>query len=217
MIKLDIFSDPVCPWCYIGKANLERALQKAGDHPFTIEWHPFELNPGLPKEGVDLASFFKARMGSEDAVAHAHATVAERAKEAGLTINRKPGAVLPNTFDAHRLIHWAGFEGKQSRMVAALFDANFVQGLNIGDHNVLADLAESIGMDRAATLRLLASDTDNENIEDRLDHSRKMGVRSVPTFIVGNRHAVQGAQPVELWEKVIAELQDQLTPGEDEA
>ena len=214
MIKLDIFSDPVCPWCYIGKANLERALEKAGDHPFTVEWHPFELNPGLPKEGVDLQSYFKARMGSDEAVAHAHETVAARAKEAGLVINRRPGQVLPNTFDAHRLIHWAGLEGKQSRMISALFKANFVDALNIGDHAVLADLAAGLDMDREVILRLLQSDADCENIEDRLDHSRKMGVRSVPTFIVGNRHAVQGAQPVALWEKVIAELQAQQDAGE---
>lgn len=206
MIKLDIFSDPVCPWCYIGKANLEKALREAGDHPFVIEFHPFELNPGLPVGGVDLESYFTERMGSAEAVAKAQQAVAERAREAGLEIVRKPGAVLPNTFDAHRLIHWAGQDGKQMAMVDALFKANFVDGLNIGDHEVLADLAASIGMERAPILRLLQSDADCENIEDRLDHSRRMGVRSVPTFIVGNRHAVQGAQPAELWAKVIAEL-----------
>lgn len=216
MIKLDIFSDPVCPWCYIGKASLQAALREAGDHPFVLEFHPFELNPGLPKEGVDLASYFKGRMGSDEAVAHAHETVAERAREVGLTITRKPGAVLPNTFDAHRMIHWAGQDGKQLAMVDALFHANFVEGLNIGDHEVLADLAQAIGMERAPILRLLQSDADIENIEDRLDHSRRMGVRSVPTFIVGNRHAVQGAQPAELWAKVIAELNEKQA-GEAQA
>jgi predicted DsbA family dithiol-disulfide isomerase len=112
----------------------------------------------------------------------------------------------PNTLDAHRLIHWAGIEGRQTAAVSKLFEAYFEQGRDIGDHEVLADIADSIGMDAAVVAKLLRSDADADEIRKRDAHSRQMGVNSVPTFVVAGKHAVPGAQPPELWEKVIAEL-----------
>lgn len=148
-------------------------------------------------------------MGGPEALARADAMLEERAAAAGVTIHRFDGQKIPNTLDAHRLIHWAGIEGRQTAAVSALFRANFVEGRDIGDPEVLADIAEGIGMDRAAVARLLGSDADVQAIRDRDAHSRRMGVSAVPTFIVGNRHAVQGAQPPELWDRVIAELAEQ--------
>jgi predicted DsbA family dithiol-disulfide isomerase len=116
----------------------------------------------------------------------------------------------PNTLDAHRLIHWAGIEGKQDAVVDALFNAYFVEARDIGDHEVLADVADSVGMDAAVVLKLLQSDADREDIRNRDSHSREMGVNSVPTYIVANQHAVPGAQPPELWAKVIAEIMSQI-------
>jgi predicted DsbA family dithiol-disulfide isomerase len=209
MVRLDILSDPICPWCYIGKANLDRALARNPGHSFAIEWHPFMLNPDMPPEGVTRRSYLEARMGGPEALARADAMLEERAAAAGVTIHRFDGQKIPNTLDAHRLIHWAGIEGRQTAAVSALFRANFVEGRDIGDPEVLAEIAEGIGMDRAAVARLLASDADVQAIRDRDAHSRRMGVSAVPTFIVGNRHAVQGAQPPELWDRVIAELAEQ--------
>ena len=213
MVKLDILSDPICPWCYIGKANLERALARAPDHPFEIEWHPFQLNPDMPREGVDHRSYLADRFGGADKVDAMHARVAGIAKAAGLTINFDAMKRIPNTLDAHRLIHWAGTEAKQSGVVNALFRANFVEGRDIGDAEVLADIADSHGLDAALVARLLASDADIEEIRARDAHSRKMGVSAVPTYIVAQQHAVPGAQPPEMWDKVIADIQAQSADG----
>lgn len=209
-VKLDILSDPICPWCYIGKTHLDKALAYMPDHPFVIEWHPFQLNPDMPDAGMDRREYLERKFGGKDGALHAYAPVVEHAEKAGLNINFEAMKRTPNTLDAHRLIHWAGIEGKQNEVVDALFDAYFVQGRDIGDHEVLADIADSTGMDAAVVMKLLKSDADREDIRNRDAHSREMGVSSVPTFIVANQHAVPGAQPPEMWEKVIAEIMSQL-------
>ncbi|WP_170344108.1 DsbA family oxidoreductase [Ruegeria atlantica] len=209
-VKLDILSDPICPWCYIGKTQLDKALANVPDHPFVIEWHPFQLNPDMPDAGMDRREYLERKFGGKDGAVRAYAPVVDQAEKAGLNINFEAMERTPNTLDAHRLIHWAGIEGKQNEVVDALFDAYFVQGRDIGDHEVLADIADSTGMDAAVVMKLLKSDADREEIRNRDAHSRKMGVSSVPTFIVANQHAVPGAQPPEMWEKVIAEIMSQL-------
>ena len=205
-IKLDIMSDPICPWCYIGKAHLDRALAAHPDHPFVIEWHPFQLNPDMDPEGMDRRAYLEGKFGGKEGAVRAYAPVVEQAEKAGLNINFEGMKRTPNTLDAHRLIHWAGIEGKQTAAVSALFKAYFVETRDIGDHDVLADIADGIEMDATVVRRLLGSDADRADIAARDSHSRKMGVNSVPTFIVGGKHAVPGAQPPELWAKVIADL-----------
>ena len=208
-IKLDIMSDPICPWCYIGKAHLDRALAAEPDHPFVIEWHPFQLNPTMPAGGMDRRAYLEGKFGGKEAAVKAYAPVVEHAEKAGLTINFEAMQRTPNTLDAHRLIHWAGIEGRQTAAVSALFKAYFVDARDIGDAEVLADVADGIGLDASIITRLLASDADIDAIRDRDTHSREMGISSVPTFIVAGKHAVPGAQPPELWKKVIAELREQ--------
>ncbi len=209
-VKLDILSDPICPWCYIGKTHLDKALASVPDHPFVIEWHPFQLNPEMPDDGMDRRDYLEQKFGGKEGAVRAYAPIVEHAENAGLSINFEGMKRTPNTLDAHRLIHWAGIENKQNEVVNALFDAYFVQTRDIGDHEVLADIADSVGMDAAVVLKLLKSDADREDIRNRDSHSRQMGVNSVPTYIVANQHAVPGAQPPELWEKVIGEIMDQI-------
>jgi predicted DsbA family dithiol-disulfide isomerase len=209
-IKLDIISDPICPWCYIAKANLDSALAEVPDHPFVIEWHPFQLNPGMPREGMDRREYLEAKFGGKDGAVKAYAPIVDHAKQAGLTINFDAMQRTPNTLDAHRLIHWAGIEGRQTAAVSALFKAYFVEGRDISDHEVLADIADGIGMDASVVMRLLASDSDSDSIQARDAHAREKGVTAVPTFIVDSKHAVPGAQPAELWVKVIGEIKEQL-------
>ena len=120
MIRLDIFSDPICPWCYIGKANLDRALEAHAGHPFEIEWHPFQLNPDMAAEGADRRAYLEARFGGKQNAVRVYARVSEAAAAAGVTINFETMNRVPNTLDAHRLIHWAGLEGRQTAMVATL-------------------------------------------------------------------------------------------------
>jgi predicted DsbA family dithiol-disulfide isomerase len=206
MVKLDIISDPVCPWCYIGKTNLEAALANRPDHPFVIEWHPFQLNPDMAPEGVDTLAHFHKKFGGPEGMAAAYGRVTTVAAEVGLTLHLDLIKRTPNTLNAHRLIHWAGIEGKQTAAVDALFAAYFTQGRDIGDAEVLCDIADAIGMDASVVARLLASDADAEDIRARDVHSRQMGVSAVPTFIVAHRHAVQGAQPAEVWERVIDDI-----------
>jgi predicted DsbA family dithiol-disulfide isomerase len=206
MVKLDIMSDPICPWCYIGKTHLDRALEQRPDHPFLITWHPFQLNPDMPKGGMDRRDYLETKFGGKDAAVKAYAPVVENAEKAGLKINFEGIEKTPNTLDAHRLIHWAGIEGHQNAVVDAMFTAYFVEGRDIGDADVLADIADSCGMDASVVLRLLATDEDRRDVVDRDAAARGMGVSSVPTFIVASQHAVPGAQPTELWLQVMDDL-----------
>lgn len=206
MIRLDIFSDPVCPWCYIGKANLDRALAAHPDHPFRVEWHPFQLNPDMPREGADRASYLEAKFGGKMAAARAYAQVEAAAAAAGLEIDIPAIRRAPNTLDAHRMIHWAGLEGRQTAMVAALFRAYWREGRDIGDAGVLAALAADVGMDAALAARLLATDADRDDLAARDLDARKKGVNAVPTFLIAQQYVLSGAQPPELWGQVIEEI-----------
>lgn len=206
LTKLDIMSDPICPWCFIGKTLLDRALEAEGDHPFAVEWHPFQLNPDMPTAGMDRREYLETKFGGKDQAIKVYSQIAQHAEDNGIEMDLGAIKRTPNTLDAHRLIHWAGIEGKQNAIVDALFKAYFQEGRDIGDREVLADLADNIGMDAAVVLRLFATDSDLEDIKSRDAAAREMGINSVPTFIVGGRHAVPGAQPPDLWRKVIADI-----------
>ena len=205
-MRLDIFSDPICPWCYIGKANLDRALEAHADHPFEIEWHPFQLNPDMPPEGADRRPYLEAKFSGRDKAVTAYARVSEAAVAAGVVIDFEAMARVPNTLDAHRLIHWAGLEGRQSVMVAALFRAYFRDGKDIGDAATLAALAGDAGLDATLITRLLATDADRADLAARDAHARQKGVNAVPTFVIANQYVLSGAQPVDLWASVITDL-----------
>jgi len=205
MIRLDIFSDPVCPWCHIGKANLDRALETHPNHPFQIEWHPFQLNPDMPDEGVDKRDYLNAKFGAER-VQDMHLRLKEASRAAGAEIDPDVPKRQPNTLNAHRLIHWAGLEGRQAAVVSALFRAYWREGRDIGNAAVLADIAGAAGMDRAVVARLLASDADTDDIRARDEDARRKGVNSVPTFLIAQQYVVTGAQPPDVWGRVITEL-----------
>jgi predicted DsbA family dithiol-disulfide isomerase len=206
MIKLDILSDPICPWCFIGKARLDQALINHPDHPFTIEWHPFQLNPTMPAGGMDRREYLETKFGGRANALKVYGAIAEAAEESGLEIDFAAIKRTPNTLDAHRLIHWAGIEGRQTAVVTALFKAYFQEGKDIEDPATLRAIAEGAEMDGDMIARLLASEADRADIIARDTHARQRGVNSVPTFIVANTHVGPGAQPPELWEQVIAEL-----------
>ncbi|MEM9708917.1 MAG: DsbA family oxidoreductase [Pseudomonadota bacterium] len=214
MIKLDILSDPICPWCYIGKIGLDRALEARPDHPFTVEWHPFQLNPGMPAEGMDRRAYLEAKFGGKDGADRVYGRIAEAAKAAGLGLDFDRIARTPNTVDAHRLIHWAGLEGRQTAVVSALFKAYFEEGQDIGDRAVLLDIAGRAGLDHAMVERLFDGDADTGDIRTRDAHARERGVNGVPTFIIANQHVLPGAQSPELWGQVIDEILGQMRSAE---
>lgn len=210
MVKLDILSDPICPWCYIGKTRLDRALAQRPDHPFVIEWHPFQLNPEMPPEGMDRRSYLEAKFGGKDGAVQVYGQIAAAAEDDGLKIDFAAIDRTPNTLNAHRLIHWAGIEGRQIPVVSFLFDSYFEKGQDIGDLEVLLQIAERAGMDGPATRRLLESDADADDIRTRDAHARQRGVSGVPMFIVANQHALSGAQPTDLWLNAIDEIAEQI-------
>ncbi|HSF63127.1 MAG TPA: DsbA family oxidoreductase [Paracoccaceae bacterium] len=213
MIQLDVFSDPICPWCWIGKTNLDRALESRPDHPFQVEWHPFQLNPDMPREGVDRREYLEAKFGGKDRAVQVYARVAEAARAAGLEIDFERMERTPNTLDAHRLIHWAGLEGRQHAMVGRLFRAYFREGADIGDADTLVRLAGEAGLDGAMVARLLSTDADRDDLAARDAHARSRGVNAVPTFLIDNRYVVQGAQPVQAWQGIIDDIAAQIAAG----
>lgn len=211
MVKLDIISDPICPWCYIGKTLLDRALEAEPEHPFEIEWHPFQLNPDMPLDGMDRRTYLEGKFGSKEQAVKVYGQIDQHARDVGLELDLGGIKRTPNTLNAHRLIHWAGIEQRQSMVVSALFRAYFKEGRDISEVEVLADIADGTGMDAALIMRLLATDEDLDGIREKDASFRKMGVNSVPTFIVAGKHAVPGAQPVEVWRSVIGDIKAQLT------
>lgn len=206
MITLDILSDPICPWCHIGRANLFRALEARPDHPFAIAWHPFQLNPDMPPGGMDRRVYLEAKFGRAEGAERAYAPVRDAAREAGLSIDFDTIGRTPNTLDAHRLIHWAGLEGRQTPVATALFRAYFEEGRDIGDAETLVAVGQGCGMDGEMLRRLLLTDADRDDIRARDAHARARGVTGVPTFVVAGRHVLRGAQPASLWKEVLAEL-----------
>ncbi len=202
--RLEIIADVVCPWCYIGKARLDRALAEAGN-PFAIRWQPFLLNPDMPSEGVDHRAYYGAKFGEERAEAM-RTQVAKAAAAAGVTIDFGRIARAPNSLDAHRLIRWADAEGAQHAVAGALFRRYFAEGEDIGNAAVLEEAAAEAGMDRIAVRHLLAGDADRDSVRAEAGEAAEMGVTGVPTFIIGGRYAISGAQPVAVWSRLIAEI-----------
>ena len=204
MIALDIFADPVCPWCYLAKAQLDRALEARSAHPFVLSWHPFQLNPTLPPEGMDRGAWLRARFGAQ--ADQADLPVLEAARAAGVALNLPIITRMPNTLNAHRLLHWAGIEGAQTPVMSALLRAYWRDGRDIGQTEVLVQIAADAGLDAAMIRRLLATEADTDTIRLRETHARERGIVSVPTFILDNTHVITGAQPARLWMQIIDEI-----------
>lgn len=206
MTELTIISDPICPWCYIGWVRLSRALEARPNHPFQIRWHPFQLNPEMPAEGMDRRAYLEGKFGGPEGARQAYAPVLAAADATGLAIDFAAIPRTPNTLDAHRLIHWAAVEGRQTPVAIALFRRYFDAGQDISDPAILAEIATDAGLEAELVARLLAGPADREETRAADRAAREMGVTGVPTFIVDRRHAVPGAQDTSLWLRVIDDL-----------
>lgn len=206
MTKLDIISDPICPWCFIGKTRLDRALEANPNHDFIIEWHPYQLNPAMEPQGMDRREYLEAKFGGQEAAVKTYAQIDQAARDAGLELNLAGIKRTPNTINAHRLIHWAGIEGKQNAVVDRLFKAYFMEGRDISEISTLVRIATAVGMDTEATRQLLEGDTDVDEMRTRDKKSRQAGVQGVPCFIIENHYVVNGAQPTDMWDGVIKEI-----------
>ncbi|UJW73709.1 DsbA family oxidoreductase [Rhizobium sp. SL42] len=197
-ITIDLVSDVVCPWCFLGKARLELAIAEVQDEvSIDINWRPYQLNPDYPPEGVDHQVELAKKLGGKERMDQAHAQLQALGAEVGIAFNFEAIKIGPNTLDAHRLIHWASQESRevQGRVVDGLFRANFEQGRNIGDAKVLVDIAEEAGMMRSVVETLLAGEADVQHVLSEVDAAKQMGVNGVPFFIFDQQYAVSGAQP----------------------
>ena len=202
---LDIISDPICPWCYIGKVRLDRALEQRPDHPFDIRWRVFQLNPDMPREGMDRQAYLEAKFGGPDGAARTYGQIEQVARDTGLDIDFSRMTRTPNTLDAHRLLRWARVEGRQTLVANQLFHRYFRKGEDIGDHAVLVDVAKTVGMDPDVIARLLEGDADLAEVRDEDEQARRMGVTGVPTFVAA-RQGVVGAQPYEALEEFLTSV-----------
>jgi len=196
-LRIDIISDAICPWCYIGKRQLERALIPLGREGlhFSIHWNPFQLNPDMPKEGRNRAAYRVGKFGSAERALELDERVTQAAAAVGLSFRLDLIERTPNTLDAHRLIWLAGREGRQDAVVEALFAAYFTQGRDIGDHAVLADCGAAGGLDRAAIVEFLTGDVAAEEMLAADRAAREAGVNGVPSFFLDGYGLYSGAVP----------------------
>lgn len=199
-LVIDVVSDVVCPWCYIGKRHLESALallEREGEPLPVVRWHPFELNPGLPREGIDRRDYLERKFGGPARAAQIYDRVRRAGTQAGIAFDFERIALQPNTRDAHRLIAWAQNRGDAEPVVERLFRAYFIEGRFLGSHEVLAELADEAGEDREAAATFLASAVGDAEIGEAEARAASLGITGVPFFIVDGRYGLSGAQPAE--------------------
>ena len=208
-ITIDVVSDVVCPWCYLGTRRLEKAIGNVKDElAVSVTFRPYQLNPDMPPEGVDHKKHLAEKLGGAAAVDSAHERLAELGREDGIDFDFPAVKISPNTLDAHRLLRWAMIEGPeiQQRVALALFKAYFEEGRNVGDRMVLLDIAVSCGMDRAVVTTLFSAGADVDSVKEEIGMARDMGVTGVPCFIIDNKYAVMGAQSVDVLTNAFREI-----------
>lgn len=215
-IAIDIVSDVMCPWCYIGKKRFERALETLDpDVEIDISWRPFQLDPTLPPEGKDRDTYLADKFGGIERARQLYRNIEQAGQGEGIPFRFDSIAVSPNTLDAHRLIRWSqtAGDGVQGRVVERLFELYFLEGANIGDHAVLIEVARECGMDTAIVQTLLASDSDREAVTREITLAQQMGVTGVPCFILQNKYAIMGAQDPKTIADAIRQLAAKTEPA----
>jgi predicted DsbA family dithiol-disulfide isomerase len=209
-LKIDFVSDVSCPWCAIGLASLEQALRRLdGEVEAELHFQPFELNPAMPPGGEDTTEHLTKKYGSTpEQQAASREAIRQRGESVGFVFRKEGRARIYNTFDAHRLLHWAGLEGaeRQHALKKALFDAYFTQGRSPEDHEVLFNAAERSGLDPARAREILESDEYADQVRRQEEFYTGHGIHAVPAVIVDDRHLIQGGQPPEVFEQALRQL-----------
>lgn len=207
VVTIDVVSDVVCPWCYLGKQRLEAAVAGAGV-PVAIRWRPFQLDPTVPPTGLDRDAYMLGKFGDPAKIEAIHARLTEAGAAVGLAFAFDRIARAPNTLDAHRLIRWAATKDRQGKVVEALFRAYFAEGRDIGDRKVLVEIAAAHGLDATLVHRLLASGTDEADTRAEIASAVRLGVGGVPFFIFAGRYAIHGAQDAPVLAGAIAKARE---------
>lgn len=215
-ISIDIISDVVCPWCYVGMRNFLAAWQQVGHEAVTLRWRPYQLDPTVPQAGEDRKAYMLKKFGDQGRIDAAHERLNEVGVAAGITFDFEAISIAPNTLDAHRLIYWAETLGQeaQTRLVGRLFRAYFEEGQNIGDHEVLASLAADAGMNVAHARELLGSDVNRKEVLEAVEAVQRMGISGVPCFLLEGRYVVSGAQPTDVLANAIRQVAQAKERGE---
>jgi predicted DsbA family dithiol-disulfide isomerase len=207
LLKISVVSDVVCPWCYIGKRRLEKAMDKLSDRfRFEVEYFPFELNPDTSVSGVDQKSFLINKFGGEDRYNQITGHVANVASGEGLVFNFQDQKTLPNTRDAHRLIQWARNEHKQILLVEALFKGYFTHGIDLSQRKNLVALAGSVGLNETEAIEVLENEVGLAEIEMTTNKLQQSGITGVPFYIVENKFGISGAQPTSSFIQAFEEI-----------
>jgi predicted DsbA family dithiol-disulfide isomerase len=210
-VTIDVVSDVVCPWCFIGKRRLEKALALKPDIPVEVRYHPYFLNPWVPREGMARDEYLTTKFGSPERYKGIAGRVAAAAAEEGLTYAVDKMKRQPNTLDCHRLILWAGASGKAPQMKQRLMDLYFTEGADLSDREVLVKAAADIGLDADAIRQKLGSDADVTQVENAANSAKDAGINGVPTFIIGGVAAVSGAQDP----RILANAIEQIATNRD--
>ena len=207
-LKIDFVSDVSCPWCVIGLRALEQAAERlAGEVQLDLHFQPFELNPQMAPEGQDIGEHLQQKYGASAEQREAtRAAIAARGAELGFTFTPGARGRIYNTFDAHRLLHWAELQGRQPALKNALFKAYFTDGEDPSNHELLVRLAGDVGLDLAEARTLLQSDRYATEVREREQFYLQQGIHSVPAVIVNDRHLIQGGQPVEVFEQALRQI-----------
>ena len=205
-VEIDVISDVMCPWCYIGKRRLEKALAMLPDIEVDVRWRPFQLDHTIPETGMDRQEYLRNKFGSDAQAAQIYEPVRAAGRVENIPFEFEKITISPNTLNAHRVIRWAMAEGLQDEVVERLFQLYFIEGANLTDHKVLADAAVDAGIDRAVVEHLLAGDVDKAETQSEIARIQHMGVTGVPAFIIGNRFAVMGAREPEIIAQAIQEV-----------
>jgi predicted DsbA family dithiol-disulfide isomerase len=205
-IQIDVVSDVVCPWCFIGKRRLEKALALKPDIPVEVRYHPYFLNPWIPREGMSRDEYLTAKFGSVERYSDIAKRVAGAAAAEGLTYASDKMARQPNTLDCHRLILWATEVGKAAEMKQRLMDLYFTEGGDLSDREVLVQAAADCGLIADRIREMLATDNDVERVESAANSAKEAGIDGVPTYILGGVAAISGAQPPEVLANAIEKV-----------
>lgn len=212
-MQIDVISDTVCPWCFIGKRRLSRALAMRPQIAFDVKWRPYRLDPTIPAGGTDRKAYMRAKFGDDPMkIVEMHKLIAAEGAKDGIEFDFGAIERRPDTLDSHRLIRWAEANGVQDEVVERLFIAYFENGEDIGDIRVLADIADVCGMDGVEIAQRLEGDEDRQLVEREDEIAHEMGVTGVPAMIFGNRLAVSGAREPELLVSVIDRVMEMAEP-----
>ena len=209
-LQIDIVSDVVCPWCYIGKRRIENALALAPEIPVEVHWRPFFLNPWIPREGIDRETYLETKFGSVEAYKGIAQRVVDAAEEEGLNYRPEMVKRQPNTIDCHRLIHWAEASGKSAEIKQRLMELYFRDGGDLTLSETLVRAAADVGLDADEIRRRLATDEDVERISADAREAADKGISGVPTYVFAGKYAVSGAQPPDQLARAIRQVSAEI-------